>query len=69
MVLGSLLFIPISHAYIGPGAGLGAIAVTIALLIGVLLLLLGIVWFPLKRFLKSRSKAENTDAKSNGDKQ
>ena len=38
-------------AYIGPGAGLGAIAVTIALVLGVLLLLVGLVWYPLKRAL------------------
>lgn len=41
-------------AYIGPGAGLGAIAITVALLMGVLLLVVGLVWYPLKRFLKRR---------------
>lgn len=41
-------------AYIGPGAGLGAIVVTIALVIGVVLLLAGLVWFPLKRMLKGK---------------
>jgi hypothetical protein len=43
-------------AYIGPGAGLGAIAVTAALILGVLLLLTGLVWFPLKRAFKARSR-------------
>ena len=43
-----------AHAYIGPGAGLGAIVVTIALVLGVILLLIGLVWFPLKRALKRR---------------
>lgn len=47
-------------AYIGPGAGLGVVAVTIALAIGVLLLLVGLVWYPLKRALKNRkSKAKD----------
>jgi len=41
-------------AYIGPGAGLGAIAVTVALLLGVLLLVIGLVWYPLKRLLKGK---------------
>ena len=41
-----------AHAYIGPGAGLGAIAVTAALGFGVILLLFGLVWYPLKRLLK-----------------
>ena len=48
-------------AYIGPGAGLGAIAVTIALVVGVLLLAVGLVWYPLKRMLKGR-KAQNSPA-------
>ena len=43
-------------AYIGPGAGLGAILFTIALVLGVLLLVMGLVWYPLKRVLKSRSQ-------------
>lgn len=37
-------------AYIGPGAGLGAILLVIALGLGALLLLVGLVWYPLKRF-------------------
>ena len=41
-------------AYIGPGAGLGAIAVTIAVGFGILLLLVGVVWYPLKRLLRRR---------------
>lgn len=47
-------------AYIGPGAGLGVVAVTIALAIGVLLLLVGLVWYPLKRVLKkNKNKAKD----------
>lgn len=41
-------------AYIGPGAGLGAIALATALVLGVLLLLVGLVWYPLKRMLKGK---------------
>ena len=47
-----------AHAYIGPGAGLGAIAVTIALVLGVLLLFAGLVWYPVKRLLKGKSGSE-----------
>jgi len=47
-------------AYIGPGAGLGAIAVTVALVLGVLLLLVGVVWYPLKRMLKGRKSATDS---------
>lgn len=42
-------------AYIGPGAGLGAFIVAIALGLGVLLLLTGLVWYPLKRLFNSRA--------------
>ena len=50
------LFLP-DHvlAYIGPGAGLGALIVTIALLLGAVLLLIGLVWYPLKRLRKGRT--------------
>lgn len=51
-------------AYIGPGAGLGAIALAAALGLGVLLLFVGLCWYPLKRFLKKgkSSTAGKTDA-------
>ena len=42
-------------AYIGPGAGLGAVVVTIAVLLGAALLLIGLVWYPVKRRLKGRT--------------
>ena len=51
-----------AHAYIGPGAGVGAIAVTVAFLVGVVLLLAGLVWYPLKRVLKNRGKKKETVA-------
>ena len=46
-------------AYIGPGAGLGALVFTIALVLGGLLLLFGLVWYPLKRVMK-RGTEEST---------
>ncbi|SDG51498.1 hypothetical protein [Alloyangia pacifica] len=51
-----------ASAYIGPGAGLGAIAVTLAILLGVLLLLVGLVWYPLKRMLRNRAAARGDTA-------
>lgn len=50
-----------AHAYIGPGAGLGAIMITVALVLGLLLLLFGFVWYPLRRFLRGRKEAEGDD--------
>ena len=58
-----LLLFPIpAHAYIGPGAGLGAIGSAIALLGALILLIVGFIWYPLKRLLR-RLKAKNTPNK------
>lgn len=48
-------------AYIGPGAGLGAIAVTFALITGLVLLVVGLVWYPLKRKFKRTKKNVGED--------
>jgi Na+/melibiose symporter-like transporter len=59
-----LTFVPVAaQAYIGPGAGLGAIAVTAAVLLGLVLLLVGFLWFPLKRMMRKR-KAGSEPAKT-----
>lgn len=38
-----------ASAYVGPGLGLGAIGVIVALIISVLLAVVGLLWYPLKR--------------------
>lgn len=48
-------------AYIGPGAGLGAFAVVLALGAGILLLIVGLVWFPMKRMLKKKKAAQTSN--------
>ena len=61
VALGAITLNPLpAMAYIGPGAGLGAIAVTIALVMGVMLLAVGLIWYPLKRMLKGRKAAADT---------
>lgn len=66
VVLLLLLATP-AHAYIGPGAGLGALFTLIAIILGGLFLVIGFVWFPLKRALKKRKngdgKVEEADAR------
>ena len=62
-----LITVPLSaEAYIGPGAGLGAIGTAIALVGAVILLIVGFVWYPLKRLLRRGKKpnTENDDNKS-----
>ncbi len=51
-------------AYIGPGAGLGAIAVTVALIGGVLLLGVGLLWYPLKRMRKAKASGNADNGNS-----
>ncbi len=41
-------------AYIGPGAGLSAIGTAVAVIGAVLLLIVGFVWYPVRRMLRSR---------------
>ena len=56
-----LLVLPIvSHAYIGPGLGLGAIGVGLGILGAILLCFFAILWYPFKRLLNSlRKKKED----------
>ena len=52
----SLLFlIPVpTYAYIGPGMGGGVIAATFGFLAAILLAIFAIIYYPIKRALKSR---------------
>ncbi len=44
------IFLPsVAFAYIGPGAGMGAIGSLIAILSAVAFGILGIIWYPIKR--------------------
>lgn len=54
-----------ANAYIGPGAGLGGIALTIALVLGVILLLVGFLWYPLKRLFRGRKRIRRDSAAHN----
>lgn len=47
-----------AEAYIGPGAGLSALGSVIALIGGILLLIIGFLWYPLKRFFKKSKKGD-----------
>jgi hypothetical protein len=41
-----------AHAYIGPGLGLGAIGMVLAVVFSVFLAALAIVWYPIKRIIR-----------------
>jgi len=50
------------HAYIGPGAGAGVVAVVLGLIGSIFLLFLGILWYPFKRLLRLwRKKAKSIE--------
>ena len=44
-------------AYVGPGAGLTAIGTAVAVIGAFLLLIVGFVWYPVKRLLRGRRSA------------
>jgi hypothetical protein len=44
-----------AFAYVGPGAGITIIGSALALLAGIALAIVGFVWYPIKRLLRSRS--------------
>ncbi len=50
----------LAHAYVGPGAGLSAIGSVLALIGAVFLLVVGFLWYPIKRILR-RGKRQNTE--------
>ncbi len=62
-----LTFIVTSNAwaYIGPGVGLSAIGVVIALLAAGILFILGFVWYPVKRLLLKMKKNNAKNKKDN----
>ena len=41
---------PVS-AYVGPGLGLGALGAILGILVSILLAILGIFWYPIKRLM------------------
>ena len=54
-----------AHAYIGPGAGAGAIAVVLEILGSIVMGFFAILWYPVKRLLRKR-KAAKTGAEAPG---
>ncbi len=51
------------YAYIGPGAGISAIGSALAFIVIVLLLIVGVLWYPLKKMF-GKKQAADTQAQS-----
>lgn len=56
LALGSLGASP-AHAYVGPGLGLGIAATVVGLVCALVLLVVGLVWLPIRRRLRARKLA------------
>lgn len=52
----------LAPAYIGPGAGLGAVGSLLALVGAAALMVIGFVWYPVKRLLEKRRGNESERA-------
>ncbi len=50
-------------AYIGPGAGLSVIGTLVAVIGAIFLLIVGFVWYPIKRVLRGSNENKNTAEK------
>ena len=60
ILAGLMAILPaVVQAYVGPGAGLTAIGSLLALLAAVLLVVVGFVWYPLKRLMRRRKAARS----------
>lgn len=52
-----------AHAYMGPGMGGGIIAATLGVIVAIFAALFGVIYFPIKRFLKNRNQKKTDDQK------
>jgi membrane associated rhomboid family serine protease len=63
LILALFMLTPgLAMAYIGPGTGLGAVAAFFALIAGVVLAIVGFLWYPLKRLLKKGDAVQESQA-------
>ena len=55
-----------AQAYIGPGMGLGMASIVLGIFVAFILLLVGLVWLPIRRLLRQRKqdREENLKHKS-----
>lgn len=66
----AVLVLPnLAQAYVGPGTGLSAIGSFLALLAGILIAILGFLWYPIKRLFgrKKLQEPEQQHQKTTGE--
>jgi len=47
-----LTYSSVASAYIGPGLGAGAVTVVLGIVSALLMLIVGIIWYPLKKLIR-----------------
>jgi hypothetical protein len=52
LLLSLWLYMGAATAYVGPGLGLGAAGAVVGLIVTILLAILGVIWYPLKRLIR-----------------
>ena len=61
ILIGFFLLPNVAAAYVGPGVGAGVMSAVLGVLGAIVLLLGGIVYFPIKRYLKKRKSKNKAD--------
>ena len=56
-----LIFSSPSYSYIGPGMSGGIIAATLGIIVAIFAAIFGILYFPIKRFLKNRKQKKTNE--------
>ncbi|PIP03098.1 MAG: hypothetical protein COX55_01715, partial [Zetaproteobacteria bacterium CG23_combo_of_CG06-09_8_20_14_all_54_7] len=60
ILLAAAIFYPLNaYAYIGPGLGIGTIGAVLGILGSLVLALIAIIWYPLKRLFKKKRNRNN----------
>ena len=54
LVTNLFFFTSLAQAYVGPGAGLSAIGSIIAFVVAIVLMIVGFLWYPIKRLFKGK---------------
>ncbi len=63
-IFGLVFYADTAAAYVGPGLGLGVIGSVVGVIAAVLLAIVGVIWYPLKRVLKRNKTTAEDDEKS-----
>ena len=61
LVINLFFFTSLAQAYVGPGAGLSAIGTIVAFVVAIVLMIVGFIWYPIKRLIKGKKDASTQD--------